>query len=96
MDVVESRQPDIIVLCEYNIYWRKGLARLEAEYPYLATMPGLGIAIYSRLEIERTSAMVRTRRWKPSWNFMGTNLPLSAPTRLHRSRSGGQFGETDN
>lgn len=52
IDLIESEQPDILVLLEYNPYWERALKDLNLEYPHRITevrIDNFGIAYFSKI-----------------------------------------------
>ncbi len=66
---VKEEAPDIITLQEVDKNWLANLGTLQAEYPYLkfeAEATGSGIALYSKIKLERVERLDLGLSWRPS------------------------------
>ena len=66
---VKEEAPDIVTLQEVDKNWLANLGALQADYPYSkfeAEATGSGIALYSKLKLERVERLDLGLSWRPS------------------------------
>lgn len=66
---VKEEAPDIVSLQEVDQNWSENLGALQADYPYFkfdAQATGSGIALYSKIKLERVERLDLGLRWRPS------------------------------
>lgn len=66
---IKEETPDIVTLQEVDKNWQANLGGLDAEYPYSkfdAQATGSGIALYSKIKLERVERLDLGLSWRPS------------------------------
>lgn len=60
LNFIQSRNPDIVILQEFNERWEKDLAKVIENYPYQKILPrtdNFGIAMLSKVEVENMTEL---------------------------------------
>ncbi len=67
--LIESKDPDLLVLCEVNDRWISDLASLKEKFAFYLTHPlenRYGIAMYSKLKVPRAEVRMLVKEGVPS------------------------------
>ncbi|MCP9237410.1 endonuclease/exonuclease/phosphatase family protein [Lewinella sp. JB7] len=85
LEIVRSRNPDMLLVMEVNAWWMEQLASLAADYPHRIEYPtdnAYGMALYSRYPLENTDIKFFNHEDVPSIHTTVT-LPAGRRFRFH-------------
>lgn len=85
LQIVEDRQPDLLLLMEVDDWWMDAVQPVKASYPYRLEQPNdkaYGMALYSRWPISQDSIAYLSNENVPSFHFT-LQLPTGQQVRVH-------------
>lgn len=75
MEIIEKKDPDMILAMEVNSWWIEELQPLKKEYPYSMEYPAknaYGMALYSKFRLTETEILFLSHSKVPSFNAIIT------------------------